>query len=68
MMVAPGLHGEALEERADEVCGLLCETLHTGDVDALAVDVPAEKARRDLVGSLGVALARLRQDAAASHR
>lgn len=67
MMVAPGLHGEALEERADEVCGLLCETLRTGDVHALAVDVPAEHARRDLVGSLGVALARLRQQATASH-
>ena len=68
MMVAPGLHGDALEDRADEVCGLLCEALHTGDVDALAVDVPAEHARRDLVGSLGAALTRLRQRAAASHR
>ena len=60
MMVAPGLHGEALEARADEVCGLLVRGPGTGEVDALAVDVPAEHARRDLVGSLGVAL-RLRQ-------
>lgn len=61
MMVAPGLHGDALEDRADEVCGLMCEALSTGDVHALAVDVPAEHARRDLVGSLGMALAQLRQ-------
>lgn len=61
MMVAPGLHGDALEDRTDEVCGLMCEALATADVHALAVDVPAEHARRDLVGSLGMALARLRQ-------
>lgn len=61
MMVAPGLHGDALQERADEICGVMCEALSTGDVHALAVDVPAEHARRDLVGSLGTALARLRQ-------
>ena len=68
MMVAPGLHGEALADRADEVRRLLREALDTGDVDALAVDVTAEHARRDLVGSLGAALSRLRQEAASSHR
>lgn len=61
MMVAPGLHGDALEACADEICGLLAESVGTGDVDAVTVDVPAEHARRDLVGSLGTALVELRQ-------
>lgn len=64
MLVAPGLRASALEGRADDVCALLSELLSTTDVDALAVDVPAEHARRDLVGSLGAALAQLRQRAA----
>lgn len=60
MLVLPGLSGEALGERAEEVEALLAGTLGTDAVDALAVDVPAEHARRDLVGNLGEALARLR--------
>lgn len=61
MIVLPGLGGARLQERADEVCGLLAARLHGADVDALGVDVPAEHARRDLVGHLGKALATLRQ-------
>ncbi len=63
MLVAPGLREGALQDRASDVCALLAEILSTTEVDALAVDVPAEHARRDLVGSLGEALARLRQRA-----
>lgn len=60
MIVLPGLRGEALEQRAEEACALVSEALATGDVRSCAVEVPAEDARRDLVGSLGRALAELR--------
>lgn len=68
MLVAPGLHDRALAARADDVCALLADVLGTGGVDALAVDVLAERARRDLVGSLGAALTQLRQHHATGAR
>ncbi len=60
MLVLPSLVGDALQRRADEVCAMLSTALGTADVDACAVEVPAETARRDLVGSLSTALATLR--------
>ncbi len=66
MLVAPGLDDGALANRADDVCALLAEVLSTADVDAIAVDVPAEHARHDLVGNLGTALAQLHQRAAST--
>lgn len=68
MLVAPGLDDGALADRADDVRALLAEVLSTADVDALAVDVPAEHARHDLVGNLGTALAQLHQRAATATR
>ena len=68
MLVAPGLHDDTLEERTDRVCALLVQAVGSSDVDALAVDVPAEHARHDLVGSLGTALAQLRQRATSPAR
>lgn len=68
MLVAPGLDDGALEDRADDVCALLAEVLATADVDAVAVDVPAEHARHDLVGSLGLALAQLHERATSAAR
>lgn len=61
MIVLPGLTGASLEERADEVCSLVSAALPRCTVTAIAQEVPAEHARHDLVGSLGTALARLRQ-------
>jgi hypothetical protein len=68
MLVLPGLVGDVLQRRADEVCEMLTTALGSTDVnagvnaevDACAIELPAETARRDIVGGLSQALARLR--------
>jgi hypothetical protein len=69
MIVVPGLVGDVLQARADEVCAMLTTALGSADTDAdvhaCTVEVPAESARRDLVGSLSQALAMLRSTTAA---
>ncbi len=64
MLVVPGLVGPALSARAAELRDTLAAVMGCA-VTGLGVEVPAVEARRDLVGSLGRALATLRGAAVA---
>lgn len=64
MLVLPGLVGARLQQRADRVVTELRDAFSGAEVSAVAQEVPAVDARRDLVGQLGLLLARLRAPAA----
>lgn len=60
MLVLPNLSGDGLVRRSERVVDELRQALGTDDVVAVSAEVPAEDARRDLVGELGRLLIQLR--------